>query len=59
MEHKKLGNFPRPRLEITKGERHRVRSWTVQYEMRDVPGRLTAGAARSIFDFVDSREMGV
>ena len=37
----------------------RVRSWTVQNEMRDVLGRVSASAARRIFDSSNSREIGV
>ena len=36
----------------------RVRSWTVQNEMRGVLGRVSASAARRIFDSSNSREIG-
>ena len=35
----------------------RVRSWTVQNEMRSVLARVSASAARGIFDSVNSREI--
>ena len=34
-----------------------VRSWTVQNEMRDVLGRVSAGAAGRILDFANPREI--
>ena len=34
----------------------RVRNWTVRNGTKDVPGWMTAGAARRMLDFVDSRE---
>ena len=40
-----------------KSKRRRVRSWTVQNEMRGVLGRVSASAARRIFDFANSREI--
>ena len=36
----------------------RVRSWTVQNEMRSVLGRVSAGAGERTFDSVNSREIG-
>ena len=35
----------------------RVRSWTVQNEMRGVLGRVSAGAAGRIFDSTNSEEI--
>ena len=43
--------------ESPKSERRRVRSWTVQNEMRGVLGRVSAGAAGSILDSVNPREI--
>ena len=39
------------------GAAQRVRSWTVHNEMRGVLGRVSAGAARRILNFVNSREI--
>ena len=55
MDLQKSGNSPGSGLEIVerelpKSERRRVRSWTVQNEMRGVLRRVSAGAARRIFD---------
>ena len=36
----------------------RVRSWTVQNEMRSVLERVSANAARKIFDSANPREIG-
>ena len=36
----------------------RVRTWTVQNEMRSVLGRVSASAARRIFDSANSTEIG-
>ena len=36
----------------------RVGSWTVQNEMRGVLGRVSASAARRIFDSANFREIG-
>ena len=36
----------------------RVRSWTMQNQLRGVIGRVSASAARRIFDFFNSREVG-
>ena len=36
----------------------RVRRWTVQNEMRGALGRVSASAARRIFDSANSREIG-
>ena len=56
------GNFPGPKPEVVKRHRvakeraeKRVRSWTVQNEMRGALGRVSAGAARRILDSVNSR----
>ena len=35
----------------------RVRSWTVQNEMRGVLGRVSAGAARRILDSANSKKI--
>ena len=43
--------------ESSKSERRRVRSWTVQNEMRDVLGRVSTGAAGRIFDSANPREI--
>ena len=37
--------------------RQRVRSWTVQNEMRDVLGRVSTGAAQRILDSANHREL--
>ena len=36
----------------------RVRSWTVQNEMRSALGRVSTGAARGILDSVNPRDRG-
>ena len=38
--------------------RQRVRSWTVQNEMRGVLGRVSTGAAGRILDSANLREIG-
>ena len=43
-------------LKETKSERGRVRSWTVQNEMRDVLGRVSAGAAGRILHSANPRK---
>ena len=55
MEPQKLGNSPGPEPEIVERQRvakeraaQRVRSWAVQNEMRDVLGRVSAGATQRI-----------
>ena len=48
---------PRETRESPKSERRRVRSWTVQNEMRDVLGRVSAGAAERILDSANPREI--
>ena len=40
------------------GATQRIHSWTVQNEMRGVLGRVSASAARRIFDSTNSREIG-
>ena len=60
----KPGNSLRPGPEIVKRQRvareraaQRVRSWTVQNEMRSVLERVSAGAAGRIFDSAYPREV--
>ena len=43
--------------ESPKSERRRVRSWTVQNEMRDVLGRVSTGAAGRILDSANPGEV--
>ena len=43
--------------ESPKSERGRVRSWTVQNEMRGVLGRMSTGAERRILDYANPREI--
>ena len=64
MEPQKPGNSPGSRPEVVPRQRvakeraaQRVRSWTVQNEIRDVLGRVSAGAAGRIFDSADPEEM--
>ena len=64
MEPQKQGNSSGPELEVVERQRvakeraaQRVRSWTVQNEMRDVLGRVSAGAARRIRDCANPREI--
>ena len=52
MEPQKPGNSPGPRPEVV--ERQKVRSWTVQNEMRGVLGRVSAGR---ILDSANPREI--
>ena len=66
MELQKPGNSPRPGPEIVERQRvakeraaQRVRCCTVQNEMRDVLGRMTAAAARRILDFANPRGIRV
>ena len=65
MEPQKPGNSPGSRPEVV--ERHRVakeraaqrvRSWTVQNEMRDVLGRVSTGAARRVLNSANPGEIG-
>ena len=58
MEPQKPGNSPEPGPEFVERQRvakertaQRVRSWTVQNEMRGVLGRVSAGVAETILDF--------
>ena len=64
MEPEKPGNSPRPGPEVVERQKiakeramQRVRSWTVQNEMRGVLGRVSASATRRIFDSAISREI--
>ena len=64
MEPQKPGNSPGPGTEVVKRQRvnkeravQRVRSWTVQNEMRGILERVSAGAAGGIIDSVNSKEM--
>ena len=49
--------WTRGRREWPKSERRRVRSCTVQNEMRGVLGRVSAGAAVRILDSANPREI--
>ena len=60
----KPGNFSGPGPEVVERQRiakeratQRVRSWTVQNEMRGVLGGVSASAARRILDSANSREI--
>ena len=64
MEPQKPGNSPRPGAEVVERQRvakeraaQRVRSWTVQNEMRDVLERVSAGAAGRILDSANPIEI--
>ena len=64
VEPQKPGNSSGPGPEVVKGQRvakertaQRVRSWTVQNEMRGVLGRVYAGAAGRILDSADPKEI--
>ena len=64
MEPQKPGNSPRSGPEVVKRQRvaneravQRVRSRTVQNEMRDVLGRVSAGAAGRILSSANPREI--
>ena len=64
MEPQKPGNFSRSGTEVVKRQRvakersaHRVRSWTVQNEIRGVLGRVSAGAEERILDSANSKEI--
>ena len=59
------GNSPGPGPEVAERQKiaieqaaQRVRRWTVQNEMRGVPGRVSAGTARKILDSANSIEIG-
>ena len=65
MEPQKLGNSLGPGEEVVERQKiakeratQRVRSWTVQNEMRGVLGRVSASAARRIFDSANPRDIG-
>ena len=64
MEPQKVSNSPGPGTEVVERQRvakeqavPRVRSWTVQNEMRGVLGRVSAGAAGRILDSANLREI--
>ena len=65
MEPQKPGNSPRPGPEVVERQRvakeraaQRVRSWTVQNEMRSVLGEVSADAAGRILDSSNRRQIG-
>ena len=47
----------RKETELPKSERRRVRSWTVQNEMRGVLGRVSTGTAGRILDSANPEEI--
>ena len=64
MEPQKPGNSPEPGPEVVERQRvakdrvaQRVRSWTVQNEMRGVLGQTSPGAAGGILNSANSREV--
>ena len=64
MEPQKPGNCPGSGPEVVERQRvakesaaQRVRSWTVQNEIRGVLGRVSAGAAGRILDSANPREI--
>ena len=64
MESQKPGNSPGSGPEVIERQRvakecaaQRVRSWTVQNEMRGVLGQVSKGAAERILDSVNPREI--
>ena len=64
MEPQKPGNSPGSGPEVLERQRvakegaaQRVRSWTVQNEMKDVLGRVSTGAAGRILDSANHREV--
>ena len=64
MEPQKLGNSSRSGPEVVKRQRvakeraaQRVRSWTMQNEIRGVLGRKFAGAAGKILNSANPREI--
>ena len=66
MRPEKRGSFPGPGPEVVERRKiakkqatQKVRSWTVQNEMRGVLGRVSESAARRSFDSANSREIGV
>ena len=65
MEPRKPGNSAGPGPEVAKRQKtakkratQRVRSWTVQNEMRRVLGRVFASAAGRILDSANPRKIG-
>ena len=65
MEPQKPSNSPGPEPEVLERQKiakeraaQRVRSWTVQNEMRGVLGRVPEGVARRILDSANLRETG-
>ena len=64
IEPQKPGYSPEPGPEVVEGQRvakeraaQRVRSWTVQNEMRGVLGRVSAGAAVRLLDSANHEEI--
>ena len=62
----KVGNSSGPGPDVVERQRvnkecaaQKIRSWTVQNEMRSVLDRMITGAARKILDSSNSREMRV
>ena len=65
MEPHKPGDSPGPGTEVVERRKNtkeratqRVRSWTVQNEMRGILGRVSADAAGRILDAANPREIG-
>ena len=63
MEPQKPNNSPRPGPEVVKKQRvseeraaQRVRSWTVQNQMRGVLGRVSTGAAGRILNSANPKD---
>ena len=52
-------NGRRKKMSCKKREARRIRSWTVQNEMRGVLGRVSAGAAGRILNSANSMETRV
>ena len=64
MRSQKPGNSPGPGPEVIERQKiakeramQRVRSWTMQNEMRGVLGRVSTGAAGRILDSANPREI--
>ena len=64
MDYQKPGNSPGQGPEVVKRQRvakelaaQRVRSWTVQNEIKDVLGQVSADAAARILDSANPREI--
>ena len=64
MEPQKPGNSPRPGPEVVErqkvakeGAAQRIRSWTVHNAMREILGRVCAGAAGRSLDSANPREI--